>query len=203
MRTPRDSKEGAFLAPQRGLESEAKWMTLTWFLRPDRYEGEVVDGHMHGKGTYWHADSSRYEGSFCKSQRHGYGEYFFADGSCGDPRDIEERCTFYRYYKGEYKEGVKGGYGVFVYRDETRYEGTFQNNVKEGQGIMYYSDGSKYIGDYHNGMMDGQGEYVWPNGVKYVGEWRGDERHGFGQMFFSDHEPAYRARWDHDQRVFD
>jgi len=55
---------------------------------------------MHGKGTYWHADSSRYvkaffeikaihiqlritryEGSFCKSQRHGYGEYFFADGS--------------------------------------------------------------------------------------------------------------------------
>jgi len=45
--------------------------------------GEVVDGHMDGKGTYWHADSSRYEGSFCKSQRHGYGEYFFADGSCG------------------------------------------------------------------------------------------------------------------------
>ena len=42
--------------------------------------GEVVDGHMDGKGTYWHADSSRhvfffelsdlivdrYEGSFCK-----------------------------------------------------------------------------------------------------------------------------------------
>ena len=124
-------------------------MTLTWFLRPDRYEGraprpargprarlrqppphahagEVVDGHMHGKGTYWHADSSRYEGSFCKSQRHGYGEYFFADGS---------------YYKGEYKGGAKDGYGVFVYRDETRYEGTFASNVKEGQGIMYYADG--------------------------------------------------------------
>ena len=76
---------------------------------------------MHGKGTYWHADSSRYEGSFTKSQRHGYGEYFFADGS---------------YYKGEYKGGAKDGYGVFVYRDETRYEGTFANNVKEGQGIM-------------------------------------------------------------------
>jgi len=41
------------------LEGESKWMTLTWFLRPDRYEGEVIDGHMHGKGTYWHADSSR------------------------------------------------------------------------------------------------------------------------------------------------
>ena len=72
----------------RAPDGEAKWMTLTWFLRPDRYEGEVVDGHMHGKGTYWHADSSRYEGSFARSQRHGYGEYFFADGS---------------YYKGEYK----------------------------------------------------------------------------------------------------
>mmetsp|Transcript_30409 Transcript_30409/g.91394 ORF Transcript_30409/g.91394 Transcript_30409/m.91394 type:complete len:98 (-) Transcript_30409:478-771(-) len=55
------------------LEVEAKWLTLTWFLRPDRYEGEVVNGHMHGKGTYWHADSSRYEGSFCESQRNGYG----------------------------------------------------------------------------------------------------------------------------------
>mmetsp|Transcript_13962 Transcript_13962/g.43239 ORF Transcript_13962/g.43239 Transcript_13962/m.43239 type:complete len:92 (-) Transcript_13962:617-892(-) len=79
------------------LEVEAKWLTLTWFLRPDRYEGEVVNGHMHGKGTYWHADSSRfvntregehwsnirYEGSFCESQRNGYGEYFFADGSHG------------------------------------------------------------------------------------------------------------------------
>ena len=41
-----------------------------------------------------------------------------------------------RYYKGEYKAGAKDGYGVFVYRDETRYEGTFANNVKEGQGIM-------------------------------------------------------------------
>jgi hypothetical protein len=90
-----------------------------------------------------------------------------------------------------------------VYRDETRFEGTFTNNVKEGQGIMYYSDGSKYVGDYHFGMMDGQGEYVWPNGVKYIGEWRADERHGFGQMYFSDNEPAYRARWEHDQRVFD
>jgi len=117
-----------------------------------------------------------------------------------------EHATFYssdRYYKGEYKGGVKDGYGVFVYRDETRYEGTFECNVKEGQGIMYYSDGSKYVGDYHNGMMDGQGEYIWPNGVKYVGEWRSDERHGFGQMFFSDDEPAYRARWERDQRVFD
>ena len=90
-----------------------------------------------------------------------------------------------RYYKGEYKWGAKHGYGVFVYRDETRFEGTFTNNVKEGQGIMYYSDGSKYVGDYHFGMMDGQGEYVWPNGVKYIGEWRADERHGFGQMYFS------------------
>ena len=60
-----------------------------------------------------------------------------------------------RYYKGEYKWGAKHGYGVFVYRDETRFEGTFTNNVKEGQGIMYYSDGSKYVGDYHFGMMDG------------------------------------------------
>ena len=96
-----------------------------------------------------------------------------------------------RYYKGEYKWGAKHGYGVFVYRDETRFEGTFTNNVKEGQGIMYYSDGSKYVGDYHFGMMDGQGEYVWPNGVKYIGEWRADERHGFGQMYFSDKLLAY------------
>ena len=150
---------------------------------------------------------TRYEGSFCKSQRHGYGEYFFADGSQAT-ESAQCHATFIlvtliRYYKGEYKGGVKDGYGVFVYRDETRYEGTFECNVKEGQGIMYYSDGSKYVGDYHNGMMDGQGEYIWPNGVKYVGEWRSDERHGFGQMFFSDDEPAYRARWERDQRVFD
>lgn len=148
LQTPRSGNEGATEPSESQLGNsgdEAKWMTLTWFARPDRYEGEVLQGHMHGKGTYWHADGSRYEGAFAKSKRHGYGEYYYADGSV---------------YKGEYKDGIKEGHGVFVFPDKTRYEGTFRNNVKHGKGITYYADGSQYVGDYKQGLMDGHGEYV-------------------------------------------
>lgn len=148
LQTPRSRNEEATEQSESQLGTcggKAKWMTLTWFSRPDRYEGEVVQGHMHGKGTYWHADGSRYEGSFAKSKRQGYGEYYFADGSI---------------YKGEYKDGIKEGHGVFMFPDKTRYEGTFSNNVKHGKGITYYADGSRYVGDYKQGLMDGHGEYV-------------------------------------------
>ena len=82
LRTPRGgARESTAPAAPAAPAGETSWQTLTWFQRPDKYEGEVVDGHMHGKGTYTHADGSTYTGGFARSQREGYGEYSFADGS--------------------------------------------------------------------------------------------------------------------------
>jgi len=67
---------------------------------------------------------------------------------------------------------------------------------------MVYADGSSYKGQFLEGKMSGKGQYKWPNGVYYDGEWKDDLRHGIGQMFFTDNEPAYRAKWHHDKRLF-
>ena len=45
------------------------------------YEGEFVDGFVHGQGRMVFADGGVYDGGFEKGKMHGEGTYTFADGS--------------------------------------------------------------------------------------------------------------------------
>ncbi len=53
---------------------------LEW---PDgtRYEGEVLNGQMHGEGTIYWPDGTRFEGSFTNNMRDGEGRLIFPDGA--------------------------------------------------------------------------------------------------------------------------
>ncbi len=63
------------------------------------------------------------------------------------------------------------GYGVYLYKDSTRYEGNFKNNKAEGEGICYYPDGDIYIGNWKAHNFDGQGTFIY-NGKRLTGEWK-------------------------------
>lgn len=45
------------------------------------YEGDIVDGKRHGKGTYTWNDGQKYTGEWRNGDRTGYGKYYWADGA--------------------------------------------------------------------------------------------------------------------------
>merc|ERR1719482_215954 len=53
---------------------------MTWHTG-DSYEGQFVDGLMHGQGIYRCANGSHYQGQFCENLRQGFGIFTYEDGS--------------------------------------------------------------------------------------------------------------------------
>jgi hypothetical protein len=207
------------VAKQDAPVEKSKKTVLRFLHSPDKYMGELLGGHMHGRGTYFHGDGSVYVGFFRHDKRHGKGKYSFHGGG---------------YYDGEYCDDMKHGQGVMEYPDGSQYTGNFVNNVKCGSGTYKLVDGSIYDGSFVDGNMEGQGTYTWPSGVKYVGEWKvlfiafylkspdvilfltsflfpkshlilcvdqAGKRHGVGTMYYKDGAKAFTADWREDQKV--
>jgi len=77
-------------------------------------------------------------------------------------------------YIGEFKNGKKNGYGIFIYEDTyytakqcNIYKGNWENDKREGYGIYkyfsYYDDYYEYHGSFKNGKKHGLGS-VFKNG---------------------------------------
>jgi len=90
-------------------------------------------------------------------------------------------------YRGFVRDGVIDGLGMlFDAADNEVYVGEYRNGLKSGYGSYNYSDGSKYYGDWSNDTMEGKGTMEYPDGSKYKGRWRKGKRHGTGEMTYSD-----------------
>jgi hypothetical protein len=87
----------------------------------DVYEGDLVNGLRHGKGTMRYAKGGSYEGDWKKNQKHGRGKETFADGA---------------FYEGEFQEGVRHGEGVYISVDGRVYE-----YDKDGKGQVANAQG--------------------------------------------------------------
>lgn len=91
------------------------------FPNGDVYEGEFLDGRMHGYGRYRWSNGSKYEGEYQRGERHGRGKMTWPDG-----------CA----YEGEFRNGERSGVGVFLFTDGMRYEGDFWKGRRHGLGTM-------------------------------------------------------------------
>ena len=112
-------------------------------------------------------------------------------------------------YIGQWKNGLKEGYGVLAWPDGSRYEGSFLNDKANGvgklthaegdiyeghwsddkangQGTYLYADGRIYKGNWSNDKQHGRGIEIWPDGVKYQGEFSEGKKHGQGMLCFAD-----------------
>ena len=168
------------------------------------YEGEWVDGIMHGEGKLSMRDGSVYEGRFDRGAMNGWGTRSWADGST---------------YSGQFSQGEMDGDGLYTSSRGEKYEGQFERNLRQGrgqltkatgdvyegqfavhhmagQGTMSYVDGSQYVGSWERSKRAGVGTMSWPNGDSYEGEWTADQVHG-GGLFVGERGEGYvrESQW--------
>ena len=86
------------------------------YANGDRYEGEVMGGALHGRGTYTWMDGDRYQGEWRDGRRHGRGTYFWADGNV---------------YEGDWRNGRRHGLGTYTWADGDRLQGRWRDGRRD------------------------------------------------------------------------
>lgn len=101
-----------------------------------------------------------------------------------------------RSYVGEIKENLRNGYGVYTYSNSFfRYEGEWRAGIKHGFGKLKMRDGSYYEGEIFNGEMSGIGSRYWSSNKNfYEGEFVKGELNGRGVMKFGNGD-VYEGAW--------
>lgn len=172
------------------------------FKCPDgaEYEGELLLGKKHGKGTLrganfvyvgkWKDDKkhgtgimtfsngSVYEGQFKNDFRHGFGTQQYKAGSTSHESLLDIKLG--GIYEGEWKRGQKHGLGTFRYANGGLYSGQWLNGKRSGRGILSSADGSEYDGEWKNDKEHGYGIYRYGDGSSYEGQWMNGFRNGNG-----------------------
>ncbi len=138
--------------------------------RGDVLEGEWLNGLLHGRGTYIHANGEKYIGEFQDGKYHGRGTYTYANGD---------------KYLGEFKYDKRYGQGTYTHANGDQYVGKFKDK-REGLGTYTRTNGDKYVGEYKDGKFHGQGTYTLAQGGGYTGQWLDDKPHGKGRETYAD-----------------
>ncbi|XP_055341466.1 MORN repeat-containing protein 3-like [Paramacrobiotus metropolitanus] len=117
------------------------------------------------------AGGSHYIGDFLNGKRHGFGEYMSRKQGI--------------LYRGDWKEGIVHGQGKLFKRMPDKswfliYIGEFKNGLKEGWGTLRWSNSEYYEGFWVRGKREGRGRHFAPDGSIYEGQWRNDQREGYG-----------------------
>ena len=124
------------------------------------YQGGMIRGKYHGRGTMIYASGGRYEGEHRDGKAHGYGSGTFPSGT---------------RYEGEHRNGKPHGRGTMIYASGDRYEGEFRDGKRYGRGTYTWADGDRYEGEWRDGKRTGRGTYTWPDGDSETCEWRDGE----------------------------
>ena len=162
------------------------------------YEGNWVDGKLHGHGTLTNATKTvTYTGQWRDHMKHGRGE----------ERINEER------YVGQFELNERHGTGnVAPDNRSTVYEGEWKAGERDGDGTSYWNvegvNTKRYEGGWKDGERHGQGiayDAIDGKAVKaYEGEWQNGDRHGLG-IFYDTEEgtPAkvYSGEWANGYRT--
>jgi hypothetical protein len=134
------------------------------------YEGEFLNGRLHGKGVYVWSNGNRYSGEWVDNEMTGVGECHYHSGNV---------------YEGEFAQGKKHGKGCFIWANGNRYEGEYENGNMHGQGTYTWSNGNMYTGDWLDNEITGRGKFVYAAGDVYEGELLNGKKHGTGLLIWS------------------
>lgn len=129
-----------------------------------RYEGEFVNGELHGYGIFYYTNGNRYEGYWEGNYKNGEGKMFYASGE---------------FYEGNWYRDRRTGHGEYTFKNGDRYIGEWHWDRPNGEGELRFVNGAHYIGGFKNGKFHGQGTFRDAQGKIYSGEWTEGKLPGF------------------------
>lgn len=138
---------------------------------------ELVKGVIKIKGT-------EYDGELQNRKPHGKGTIKHSDGYS---------------YEGEFKDGMKEGFGKEVHDEDTYYEGEWMADKKHGEGKLVTPNGEVYEGQFEDGMKDGMGKLKMNNGDVYEGAFQSDFFNGEGSLQAVNGD-YYQGQWSWGKR---
>lgn len=98
-------------------------------------------------------------------------------------------------YEGEVNiEGLKEGWGMYIYSTNEKYEGFWQNNKTHGYGRYFFRGGEYYEGDWYEGRKEGLGILKFNGGDIYEGEFFKDDFDGKGTLFYANGD-KFEGEW--------
>lgn len=101
------------------------------FTDGTKYEGEIHNNELTGKGTFYFPTGATYTGDVLNGLRNGYGVYCSQDGI---------------KYEGSWKNGLKNGSGILI-KGNLKYEGEWKDGYMEGNGKIVWESGNCYEGE--------------------------------------------------------
>lgn len=142
------------------------------FTNGSYYQGQMVEKKKYGHGRYISKEGRIYEGQWSNDKCDGKGHLkdlesfyygFWENGSKqGEGYEIWHQDG--TVYIGDHLNSMKNGFGVYIWKDGTRYVGQFSNDVIEGEGVFYDTDGV-YKGAFVDSLQQGQGVYSYNDGA--------------------------------------
>jgi len=87
---------------------------------------------------------------------------------------------------GEWKNGLRNGFGKQTNSYENIYEGEWLEDKKSGNGTFTWKDGSKYVGEWKNDLRNGFGKETIIDEWIYEGEWQRGKKSGNGTYIWKD-----------------
>lgn len=159
------------------------------------YEGEILHGLPHGRGTLVYPNGLMFEGNWANGRESGWGFLSSADDEplwAGEVLDgVPHGNGTYFYsngdtYSGAWKEGLPHGRGSFESNQHGKYDGMWAEGQRAGPGTQTYVDGSVYRGAWRSGQRHGRGDLTMPDGFRYSGMWAVDVMEGKGAVDFPD-----------------
>lgn len=84
-------------------------------------------------------------------------------------------------YYGMMHEGMRSGYGLQLFGDESLFEGFWYKDRVYGLGLMIFADGDYYFGDWVDDKMQGLGVFDSHIGYNYTGQFHNNDPQGLGE----------------------
>lgn len=143
-------------------------------------KGYCVQGDCtNGAGIYAEIDGSRYEGQFRNSRFEGEGKIYFGEEL---------------HYAGQFRNGLRHGWGVETPPNSSRYEGEFSDDIRHGKGKLFQSNGTLLEGEWVEGRPEGEFSIAFPSGNRYQGHFQHGALHGYGVMVYANGH-RYEGQW--------
>ncbi len=133
----KNSTTGTSSSDSKNSETIHGFTTQVW-PNGDKYEGQMFQNQMHGRGIFTSSQGYVYTGEFRHGKPNGLGKLVYDNGD---------------RYEGDFMNDMFHGQGKYNYANGDLYRGEFLNDLPHGHGVYILANGSIYSGIWEQGGL--------------------------------------------------